>query len=171
MAIKIIPYCEVDGIRTYKDSEILGLYDKIKESGRAGVVFYDGGIKDREGFLSYMKHGDNSVYIVEEDGEIIGLSWLNMFRHKTAYLHFCFTCEWGKAVEAAKIGLAALITMRDAGGRYLFDMFMGAPPLFNKHAIAFVKACGGKSLGVLPNAVWIADRNKSEDAELIYFTR
>ena len=170
MAIKIIPYCEVDGCRTFRDAEIMEIYDRIEADGKTNRVFSDGSIDSREGFLRSMKHGDNMLFVIIEDDQVVGITWLNRFRYRTAHCHFCFLCPWSKAVVAGKQVLATLMGRRDSTGRYLYDLFQGVIPVKNKTAITFARAVGGKSLGLLPCAVWNRDA-VSEDAEFIYFTR
>ena len=55
MTLDIIPYMEVDGVRTYKDSFIKSVFDYFKSSGNKDSLS-DGSIKTSDEFLHVMKN-------------------------------------------------------------------------------------------------------------------
>ena len=173
MEIKILPYIEQDGIRTLRDSEVMGLFDRMEAEGRLDIVFYSGEIRDREDFLHIMKHGENRLMALMADGEPAGFCWLNRFQNHTAQVHFCFFDGYRgrSAVEIGRYALQRLISFKDREGNYIYDAFLGYLPVFNRPGIEFVRQCGAKVLGVVPNAVWVAARQRSEDAAAIYYVR
>lgn len=170
--MKIIPYIEVDGARTFTDSVIMRLFDRVADEGLQRVVFYEGTIKSRKYFLSIMKGLHNHLYILLEKKEIVGFVWLNRFEGKTAHLHFCmFKNTWGTGqnVEIGKYVLSKLINMGAPG--FFFDLFIGWLPEWNTHAIGFIKRCGAQTAGVIPNAIYNAKTEQSEPAVFVYLTR
>ncbi len=172
MEVKVFPYTKRDGIRTKRDSDILDLYDRMVTDGSAGIVFYAGHVKTREDFLRYMKDPGVHLYVLEVDDEIVGMTWLDKIENKSAFNHFCvFSNFWGKdTVALGKASLQKLINMGDEDG-FVFDVFKGAVPAWNKRAIEFAQACGGVNLGVIPYGIWDAAKEQSVDAVVIYYTR
>jgi len=166
--VKIVPYVEVDGIRTFQDSTIIGLFERVVSDGIFDTIFYEGTVDSKEAFLTMMKGNGAILYLLLIEKEIIGFVWLNRFEGKTAHLHFCtFKNTWGtgKNVGIGRFTLRQLINMG------CFDLFVGWLPVWNTHAINFVKACGAKTAGIIPNAVFNSKSGKSEPAEFIYLTR
>ena len=172
MQVSLLPYSEIDGIRTATDSEIMALFTRTREDGLDSIVFYEGTVATKEQFLQVMKYGENLLYLVLSDKETIGYAWLNRFENRTARYHFCaFRDYWGNLDEIAKSIMDILINMKAQDGEYLFDLFTGYIPVWNQRAIKFTLKNGGKSAGVIPNAIWNATTKKSEDAEFIYYIR
>jgi hypothetical protein len=170
-SLRLVPYIAVDGIMTFPDSAIMSLYDRMVEDRTHEVVFYAGHITDREFFLRYMKRPGVMLFALVMNKDHIGFTWLDGIEDRTAYLHFCLFSEyWGDTVEIGTYALNLLMNMQGKDG-YVFDLFKGIVPVWNAHAVDFAVKCGGKKLGVLPNAVWNAAKNKSEDAVFIYYTR
>jgi len=170
---KIAPYAEYDGIRTFTDSAILGFYDRMVDEGTAEVVFSDGEINNRQQFLAAMKYGGNALYIVMLGDEAAGVVWLNRFKSKTCYVHFCaFTKFWGKgSVDMGRCAIKQVLDMRDNAANYCFDTLLGLIPCANVHAIKWLKKVGLREVGVIPNALWNQPLKKSEDGLLLYLTR
>jgi len=170
--ILLLPYAEVDGIRTVKDSDIKNLFDRTVKDGSNKIVFYEGTIKTADQFLFMAKSQNVLFYLVLVDTETIGYVWLNRFENKTAHYHFCsFKEHWGKNEEVGKHLLPTILGWTNKEDIPLFDLLIGYIPVWNKRAIGFSIKCGGKSAGVIPNAVWNNEKKKSEDAVFIYYTR
>ena len=172
--LRIIPYVEIDGTRTYSDTEIMKLFNRVVEDGIYDTVFYEGSISTCEDFLCTMKGANNHLYVLDGNSETYGFVWLNRFEGRAAHLHFCtFKNIWGSglSVGIGKKALLELINLQDKKGNYFFDLFVGWLPLWNAHAINFVHNCGAKKLGVVPNAVFNKTINRSESACFVYFTR
>jgi len=51
MKVDILTYCETDGIKTFRDSFIMGLYDRMVKDGTAKTVFYAGHVTTRDHFF------------------------------------------------------------------------------------------------------------------------
>jgi len=171
--IKIIPYVEVNGMRTFSDSVIMGLFDQVESESLYQTVFYEGTVTTKKQFLDIMKGPSNQLYVLIGDKTIFGFVWLNRFEGRTAHLHFCgFKNGWGLGMNAvaAKRILSELMHLKSDHGHF-YDLLIGFMPSWNKYALGFVKACGAKSAGVIPNAIYNMTSGASEPAEFIYLTR
>lgn len=171
MKVDLLPYCEIDGIRTLKDSDIKHLYQRIEEAGVADIVFCGSDIKDAEGFLAAMKYKDNHLYVVLVDEKPEMIVWLNRFEGKFARFHWCPFKDL-RGDRLTQVGMAVrdkFFSMKDYSGEYLYDMLMGIIPIENKPAIGFLKKIGVKELGILPKAV-LKD-GKSTPGVLMYYAR
>jgi len=171
--IKIMPYCEIDGIRTFRDSEILEFYDRMVKARLAETVFSDGQIDNREDWLRAMKNPENFLYAVYVGKDVVFLVWLNRVEIRKAQFHYCgFFKGW--RIGSVKIGkqfLNILMNKRDSSGNYLFDVLTGLTPSSNKPAIEYMQECGWKIIGELPLGAWNNKKQKSESAVMSYFTR
>jgi len=168
-----MPYCEIDGVSTFRDSEILELYDRMVKAGLAETVFSDGQINNREDWLQAMKSPENFLYVVYVGTGIAFLVWLNRVETRKAQVHFCgFFKVW--RIGSVKIGkqvLNILMNKRDSGGNYLFDVLTGLLPSSNKPAIEYMQKCGWKIIGELPFGTWNNKKQKSESAVMSYYAR
>lgn len=170
MNVKLLPYCNIDGIATFTDSEIMGLYQRTTDEGTCDMIFYDGSINSKEEFLSVMKYGQNELYTIIEDS-IKGFVWLNRFEGKFARIHFCFFKEaWGDTVKLGKFVNSTLINMK-ASGEFILDMILGYIPISNQKAISYSKKIGGKEAGEIPCGSWNKHTKQSEPARILYYVR
>ena len=171
--VQLLPYCEVDGIATYTDSEILAFYDRMVEAGAADTVFTDGKINCREDWLKAMKSPENFLYVVYIGKEMVALVWLNRVEIKKARFHYSgFFKGWKKG--SVKIGrqiLEILMGKKNSDSGYLFDMLTGLTPSSNKPAIKYMQLCGWKVVGELPFGTWDEKAKKSEPALVSYYVR
>lgn len=172
MSFTILPYTEVDGIRTAADSDIKKLFNRTNEDGLLPVVFYEGTIKTACDFLAMAKSKAAFFYILIDGTETVGYTWLNRFENHTARIHFCFFKEyWGKAEDFAKYVLERFTNMTGKEGDILFDLLTGFVPEWNTHAIKFALRCGAHTHGVIPNAIYNKALGKSENAVFLYYLK
>ena len=61
MNITIMPYTTIDGVPTFRDSEIRDLFMQMQSRGLAETVFTAGDIRTANDFLSAMKYGEHSL--------------------------------------------------------------------------------------------------------------
>ena len=170
--IELLPYTEVDGIRTVPDSDMKRLFERTVDDDLDKIVFYEGTIQTADEFLKAMKYGDILFYILMVDNKTVGYTWLNRFENHTARQHFCVFKEfWGQSVDLGKRVLSIFLDMKDKDENYIFDLLTGFVPAWNARAIQFSQKCGGKTHGIIPNAIWNQEQQKSEDAVFIYYTR
>ena len=169
--IEVIPYLEFDGIRTFRDSDIMELYTRMEKDGTAPTVFSDGAINNADEFLAIMKNGNNMLYVIFVDGERSGVIWLNRFEARFARCHWClFSNQWGEhSVEIGRYTLQTIIRDKAPDGSYFQDMLMGIIPSSNKRAIEYCEKCGGTIQGEIPFAA--LSEGKSVSGTVIYYTR
>jgi len=124
MNISFLPYCEIDGIRTFEDSAICGIYDKIIEE-KKGYIFQDGAISNRIGFLRAMKDRGTALYMVYCQGVMVFIVWLNRFEGKTARFHWCSFdgISVRKKIRIGQYVREKLMNMQNASGEYVFDLY------------------------------------------------
>jgi len=168
----ILPYCEIDGVRTFTDSEIVDIYNRMKANDTVDGVFIDEQIVSADDFLRVMKYGENHLYLVLDDDRIVAFFWLNRFEGKTARLHFGFL-DLGRKdkVDIGKQCVEEVLALTDNMNEYVFDMLIGVTPISNKAACKYVQAVGLKKIGVLPFGVYNRFTRKSEAAMIGYLSR
>jgi hypothetical protein len=170
--MKFLPYTAIDGIPTFPDSFILGLFERMQEEGLVETVFYDGRIKTAEDFLRMMK-GMNQLWVVKFNGEIAGFFWLNNFDMRKAEFHFCFfdNLRGTDALEAGRKITGMLINMKDLAGFPLYDLLYGMTEVTNEPARYWCESLGYQHFGVIPAALWNARLQKSVPAHYWYVER
>ncbi len=171
--MKLLPYTAIDGIPTFQDSFIRGLYERMDKEGLLRWVFYDGCIKAADEFLKVMKFGMNRLFVIEFKGEIAGLCWLNNFTTRTGEFHFCFfeNLRGPDAVEQGRKVVCELLYMTDVHGNPMFDLLFGLTEVGNRPAVSWCKRMKFEPLGILPAALWIAEEQKSVPAWYHYVER
>ena len=167
--LKIIPYITIDGIPTFKDSDIISFYDRMVKDGTADDVFQDGSIRSAENFLDAMKGPNNFLIVAHWQGEPAGVMLANRFQGRFAQNHFCAFSEfWGNRDIILQCGRYGSLYMLDNLG---LDMLMGLVPASNQRAIAAVVASGGKIIGELPKGSFNVRTGKSEPTVILSYTR
>ena len=172
MILDIIPYTKIDGIRTFKDSYVMSLYDRVMGEGYSNV-FKDGSIRDSEEFLVSVKQEGCILYAIFYEDKLAAIAWVNRFEQRIARYHFCLfkviTTE--QKIEMGTEVLKRLINQKTAAGEFIFDAFVGYVPEDNKLALAYVLACGAKVTATVPNLCWNHTMGKSEPGIIVYYTR
>lgn len=169
-----MPYCEMDGIRTFPDSEIKSFYERIERDGLKEIVFMQGDIPDATAFLQEMKSGRSLLYVVYADDLQAGLIWLNRMDGRTCRVHFTsFSEAWGlDTVEIGRCAIQQIMYMKKSGfDEYIFDTLLGLTPTRNVRAIKWLKKVGLKTVGEIPGGIWDAKTGESIDGTLMYLTR
>lgn len=171
-SVQLVPYCQVDGVPTFSDSEILGFYDRMVEAGTAGTVFTDGKINNRNDWLKAMKSPENFLYVVYVDKDVVALVWLNRVEIKKARLHYSgFYKGWKKGSVQIGKEIMRILIHKKVNDAYLFDMLTGLTPSSNKLAIKYMQLCGWKVIGELPYGTWNQSKQRNEPAVISYLTR
>ena len=171
MKFYILPYIEIDGIRTLTNSQVMGIYDQMECDGSLRWVFFQGGIKSREDFLTLMKSDDHRFYaIVNESNTIVAIFWMNSFEMKLARLHFnVFNHAWAHTDKIMKVGMEYLYNLKDANNNTMFTRFLGILPTCNISAVKFLVRNGGTIVGTVPDLYWDHIGNKSVEGTILYF--
>jgi len=161
--IQIIPYLEVDGIRTLKDSDIYELFVLMKSEGKLEQVFYDGSVKTPDDFLLMFKRLDNWLYVfMNQDDRPVGFFWINNFEGSSCRVHFCFFNNVGKNL------LRVAISGLEHIAKY-FRLIRGVTPLYNRTACKLVQKSGMRVLGVEPDRIYNYYTGKTEPALITYY--
>ena len=171
--LKITPYIEIDGIRTFTDTFIKSLYSRILNEGLAPIVFSDGGIRTPDDFLEFMKYGQNFLFVIDSDIDIAAVLWINRILDKTCYAHFCgFQSSWGKgSVDIGQFAMRHVFGVKDDKGDFCFETVLGLIPSWNIVGIKWLKKVGLVEVGKIPNALWSALENNSVEGTLLCLTK
>lgn len=166
---KILPYVHLDGVPTLRDSDLLGLYDRMDREGLAGSCYQEG----RLHWLEEMKSRRSLLYVCMGDDGPMGMVWLNAFRGRYAHSHLViFRAYHGRAnILTARWAIQTVLRSRDAHGEYLWDGFVGMTPETNRLAVAFALRCGFRKVGVVPFGAYDFRQNKSVPAVLTVLER
>ena len=153
---QIIPYIQIDGIPTLRDSEILSLYDKMVEQDLDQIVFMSEPVMSRDKFLAIVKSSGTLFYAVEDsDGSIAAITWLNRFEGKIARMHFCVYKEWWGRGAGIMMEVARHIkSLQDEEGIPIFIRLVGYIPSNNKFALRCALKDGGSICGTIPDYFW-----------------
>ena len=171
--MKITPYIEIDGIRTFTDTFVKGIYSRMVDEGTDKVVFSDGGIKSEEDFLAYMKYGQNYLHVIEDGTDIAAILWINKILYKTCYAHFCgFKNSMGEgSVDIGRFAMEHLFGVTDHWGNPCFETVLGLIPTWNIFGTKWLKKIGLVEIGKIPNALWDEKENKSVEGTLLHITK
>lgn len=155
MNLEMIPYTEVDGVRTFKDSQILALIDRAERDGVLPAIFYGDSRYTKHDFLNKVKRSENmELHVVYVDGEQAGWVLLDEIRWKHATGHFCTFKEfWGthQLIEITKWVYATLLER--------YSVLIGIVPEDNMYANRFVEKAGFTRLGEIPRYFHNQDRD------------
>jgi len=161
----IITYVPIDGIPPYTDSQLRALYDRVI-SEEKDYVFYDGTITSSDDFIRMVKSEGTTLYVIYHTTTLVLMVWLNRLEGAIARINWC---SFDDASTRTKIKAGRffnkVITDR------VFDLLIGYTPLSNEKAIKFIKLCGGKIVGEVPNLIWNEDKGESEDGIISYYER
>ena len=167
--VNIIPYIIFDGVPTFKDSDILNLWDRMVEDNTVNHVFQDGSIKTRNEFLKAMKSTENFLILIYWKEELSMIMWANRFQGNFAQNNFCcFKNLWGKSKviqECARTGTSYLF--KNLG----LDMLLGMTPKNNRLAIRAVRASGATIIGSLPCGHYNYKTGESTPTLITCFTK
>jgi len=172
--IKIKPYCAIDGIPTFKDSEVKGFYGRVERDGLKDIVFMHGDIPNAETFLEEMNRaGGSSLFVVYANELQAGLIWLNHFEGRSARVHFTsFSEAWGMdTVQIGRNAIRQIMYMTSNSGEYVFDVLLGLTPSRNVRALRWLEKVGLKKAGEIPFCMWDANQQMSVPGTLMYLTR
>lgn len=166
MKTTAMPYAHYDGIPTLRDSDIVALWERMREDGTTDIVFYDGIIDDQYKFLAYMKSSRVQLFIGKIEGKTMGFGWLSHIEAKMARIHFCvFKRFWGAGVHSIVNRFASDI-LRQTG----LDIIMGIIPSWNVKATKYVEKCGYTILGEMPFGC-VDKHGNSHPATIVYYER
>lgn len=163
----ILPYTTSDGIPTFKDSDIIALYNQMKEEGTFDLVMHDGSFKRVEDFVAYIKQPDIPFFVMYKDTyqTPVAMCWLNRVEKTHTYMHFTgFNASKGNTVEIGKVAMSYVFSMG-------FDSIMSMIPATNRVAIIYIRKLGFKKLADVPHLLWSEGEQRSVTGVLSQLTR
>jgi RimJ/RimL family protein N-acetyltransferase len=173
--IKILPYTTVDGVPTYKDSEIRRLYHRVVDEGFEDVLFHDNSILNAEEFLVVMKRPDTCLWTVKYDDVMVAMFWINRIEYTHAHFHFTFFKNaWGSPItdEVGRETMKFMFDLKETetSEEPMFSLLLGRLAASNTIAIEYAKRVGWKVLGEVPNLFLGRDGNP-ENGIVVYITK
>jgi len=164
MTIKILPYMRLDGIPTFRDSELIAMFNRMVSDGTIGTVFPDGSVSTHDQFIDFIKGPNKLVLVAKVDGIPAMWAWIDMAELDMARAHFCvFSDHWGK--DSVAVGTEMTKKAKEIMGVSILVGFVSSK---NKKAINFAKQCGFKESGELPAGWMDAGGEKSPTTILFY---
>ena len=146
----LIPYVEVNGIRTIPDSDVKAAYRQLIYDGTDKIVFFEGGVKDEDSFLRMIKNPNNLMVFIVKDDKYAGFAWINNLLDHRAFGHFAFfKSVWGQVDDLGKEILDYWFSIPGKNGP-LLDVIVGIVPKFNTLANNYIRQIGFKTLGEIP---------------------
>ena len=141
--MKVIPYIEIDGVKTLSNSEIMSLYDLMERD--KSLVWM--GLQNRDEWFHECQSGQ--LFVVVEDKKPIGFGILNEIFEKLAFVHFCVFAEaWGRGVEVTQLLVKKVLEIG------LWDTLLGIIPTVNKRAVKMIEKNGFTIACTLPGVAW-----------------
>lgn len=166
--IIIMPYIELDGIRTYSDTQVKALYQKVWDEGLGEDLFHDGSIKDADHFVQLMKSPWNFLHVIYVGEKVVAVSWVNRVEETHCWCHFVFFKEFHGDSIIYAVGNKYLNYLLDTYG---FEVIMGLIPATNEHALMYVRGLGWKIMGSVPGMLWSRAEEKPVDGVIVYVNK
>lgn len=172
--VKVDLYTRIDGIPTFKNSDIFGIYNKIVEQNLDSLVFSDGTINSGRDFLNMLYTTNTILFVITYKNKKVGITWLNRFQGKKAQIHFCFFKEMHgrpKLIQIGEFALNKILNWKYSdNNEYFVDVLIGYIPVWNKAANKFMTKINATKVGIIPNSKWHSIEG-SEHAIFYYATR
>jgi len=160
----ILPYCEIDGILTLRDSDVHELYNDMCAEETANVVFYDGSIRNEDQFLQYFRSKSADLYVISNsDKHTVALGWLNTFDQRTAQVHYVgFKKHFNR--ESLKLGREFVQQILRMG----YVTLTGIIPDTNPAACRMAEALGFTKLGTIPDHCYLYHEDRMVAGNVYY---
>ena len=143
MKVRLLPYMEIDGVRTYPDSFIGELWMEISKLSRHIRDSFEG----MNHFIEDMKT-NSFLHIVYVDEELAAVFWLNNWKEGYAEMHYCPF----KKFRGQKLVEISQEVFRQIFSWGVLEGLIGITPKDNPLAIRMAQKCGWSVLGELPFA-------------------
>jgi hypothetical protein len=165
--VHFIPYAEYDGINSFKDSEIIGIYRQFEEDGTIDLIFHDDQINNEDEWLEAMKSPRNFLTVAFVDGMPMGAGWFNRMERTTCQAHFGFYKKfWGTPHTDRAIRVICKQMLTNS-----FHTILGIMPVYNQIAIKFTEKAGFTIVGDIPNLLWSKEEEKPITGTLVRLSR
>jgi RimJ/RimL family protein N-acetyltransferase len=164
--MKLLPYTSIDGIPTFKDSDIVQMYHWMKKDRTLKTVFYnvDSELLTEIFFIRFWKRQDLKMFVVLSENRVAGLIWLDRIIDSTAMIHInSFKWIWGRSsVSVFRRATCEILT------KHGIDVLIGQIPITNEKAIKFSEKVGFLKCGIIPKSLYIHLLDKKVDAFVSY---
>jgi hypothetical protein len=172
---KLKPYQTIDGVPSFKDSELVNLLERAKEERLFPLVMYN---MDPEmsaaTFLHMYKSGaGRHLWLVFYDGELAGWVWLDDIANRTARSHFCLFRWVSKNRFSEQIGREMfwqLFSLKFRNGATL-QVIRAEMPKFNKPGLWFLENVGMRVIGEIPSGAYRFSTGKFYPMVYLYATK
>jgi len=166
--IKYVPYVTVDGIWTYKDSDVAKWHERIWSDKSASKVFATGAFIRPVDFIAAMKSDRNYMYVCLYDEEPVGICWATEVKQTSCRVHLVFFKEvWGTDIPLEGSREFFRHLLYDMG----FEVIIGITLSSNLHSRRLGKRVGSVVVGEIPHLFWDAEQEKSVPGQIICVTK
>ncbi len=165
--VEVTPYCEVDGIRLFKDSQILALIDRAEKDGSLPAIFYGNERYKGQDFLDRVKHAEDvELHIVKHGEDTVGFVWIDQIQQKRGFAHYCvFQDYWGDPDLEGMVAQVVEVLLER------FGVLIGVTQAWNTHAINFRKKIGAVLVGEIPKYFYDPTSDRYESGMMYYITK
>ncbi len=172
-SIEIIPYVFNDGVPTFRDSEVMDIWVEAVKERALDYLFLDMPDISVNNFLAFIKQPNINFFVVLIKNKPAVIIFLTEIQYTKAECHFFFFDGFRgqKAVEIGQYCLDFLINMPFDKNTYMYDLIVGITPVANFDACQFLSKVGMTIVGVIPNYLYNAHKNKSESVVYSYYYR
>ncbi|OIP45315.1 MAG: hypothetical protein COZ12_03240 [Deltaproteobacteria bacterium CG_4_10_14_3_um_filter_60_8] len=169
----ILPFRTEGGEPTFSDTHLAQVFRRLVREETLAKVFYDGAIVNTTDFINFFHNQENEIFFVQEKSREVGFFWLNRFRHKSAFITYCFYRDFrGRhTLGISRATLDFLFSRTDHYGEHLTDVLLGLTPADNKLAVKFLLKNNMTILGRVPGFLYDHRQGKSVDGILSYRQR
>lgn len=158
------------------DVILVGIWNQLDREGKIDSLFHDGSVSTLEEWMSLMRNPDNLVCVVmgRPEGEEqpyqyrpAAIAWLNNYSHGSARCHFCVLGKYRR-----KIGETIMdywYNLRNDHNSRILNVVVGVTPVDNRAMLKLVKLMGFTQIGMIPQAAYIANEDKSVGGVVSYY--
>lgn len=172
MIAKIMPYCEIDGVRNMTDTFVMSLWQRLEAEGLPPAFENSISYRNAGDWLADMKSRSSLLYVVYADDELAGCFWLNHFQERFCQFHFFFYRGWkSRTVEIGLEVVRKVLSWKDKNGDYVLDMLLGISRSDNKVVKILTRETGWRVVGEIPCGFYDAERKESVPATVYCITR
>jgi hypothetical protein len=168
-------YKAIDGIPTFRDSEVAHLFEKAKEERLLPLVMYN--VDPATPISAFVRMftigGGRLLWLVFYDGKLAGWGWLDDITNRTARSHFCLFRWVSRAKLSEEIGRDMFVELFNLKFRneITLQVIRAEMPAFNKPGLWFLENIGLKAIGEIPNAAFRFSTGKFCPMIYLYATR
>jgi hypothetical protein len=146
---------------------MIGIWEQIIQEGKKESLFYDGSVKDLKEWIDYIYCPANHVaLVIDNEGEIYHIAWINKFSNKNGFLHHCGLGKYNR--QSWPVLKKFWSDMRDINNKPVIHTLLGVTPESNTKAIKLTKMLGWTIMGKIPGICYISHNNRYEPGWISY---